>query len=177
MKKPLFNRLTATFLSIVLLQIIFIIQKKDTHNKSEFIVFQSKKNTIISERVGDLVSIQSNDSILETIDDNLLIQSYLVGNFCKIKSKKSIENLIYFNSHKIMIIDSSGIYSTKIKPDILIIVQSPKINFQRLLTIYKPKEVVVDGSNYKSYVKLWEATCRKEKIPFHYTNEKGFYKI
>ncbi len=177
MKKPLFNRLTATFLSIVLLQIIFIIQKKDTHNKSEFIVFQSKKNTIITERVGDLVSIQSHDSILETIDDNLLIQSYLVGNFCKIKSKKSIENLIYFNSNKIMIIDSSGIYSTKIKPDILIIVQSPKINFQRLLTIYKPKEVVVDGSNYKSYVKLWEATCRKEKIPFHYTNEKGFYKI
>lgn len=176
-KKPLFNRLIVAFLSIVLLQIILIFQKKDTHNKSEFIVFHCKKNTIITERVGDLVSIQSNDSILETIDDNLLIQSYLIGNFCKIKSKKSIENLIYFNSHKIMIIDSSGLYSKTLKPDILIIVQSPKINFQRLLTIYKPKKVVVDGSNYKSYVKFWEATCKKEKIPFHYTNEKGFYKI
>jgi competence protein ComEC len=37
--------------------------------------------------------------------------------------------------------------------------------------------VVVDGSNFKTYIKIWEATCKKEKIPFHNTNEKGFYKI
>ena len=76
-----------------------------------------------------------------------------------------------------LIIDSSCIYRKEIHPDILVIIQSPKLNMERLLKTYKPKEIVVDGSNFKSYVKLWEATCRKEKIPFHNTNEKGFYKI
>ena len=43
--------------------------------------------------------------------------------------------------------------------------------------LYKPKEIIVDGSNFKSCVRLWEASCRKQKIPFHYTNEKGFYRF
>jgi hypothetical protein len=65
----------------------------------------------------------------------------------------------------------------EIHPDILVIIQSPKLNMQRLIKTYNPKEIVVDGSNFKSYIRIWEETCRKEKIPFHYTNEKGFYKI
>ncbi|MBP8157082.1 MAG: hypothetical protein KAX93_01775, partial [Flavobacterium sp.] len=60
---------------------------------------------------------------------------------------------------------------------LLIITNSPKLNMERLLKVYKPQQVIADASNYKSYVRLWEATCQKEKIPFHYTNEKGFYKI
>jgi competence protein ComEC len=63
------------------------------------------------------------------------------------------------------------------QPDILIITQSPKLNFERLLQILKPKQVIFDGSNFKTYSKRWEATCKKQKIPFHNTNEKGFYKF
>ena len=84
---------------------------------------------------------------------------------------------MYFKHQKIVVIDSSCIYQKEIHPDILVIIQSPKLNMQRLIKTYKPKEIVVDGSNFKSYIRIWEATCRKEKIPFHYTNEKGFYKI
>ena len=46
-----------------------------------------------------------------------------------------------------------------------------------LLQTYQPKGIVADASNYKSYKKLWKATCEKEKIPFHDTSEKGFYKL
>ena len=84
---------------------------------------------------------------------------------------------MYFKHQKIVVIDSLCIYQKEIHPDILVIIQSPKLNMQRLIKTYKPKEIVVDGSNFKSYIRIWEATCRKEKIPFHYTNEKGFYKI
>ena len=48
---------------------------------------------------------------------------------------------------------------------------------EKALQIIKPKLVVADGSNYKYYCKLWKATCKKQKIPFHNTNEKGFYKL
>jgi competence protein ComEC len=176
-KKKEFKTLFLTLISIVLLQCIFIYSIFKTENAHELIVFNATKHSIITERKNDLVTVFSNDSILETIDNNLAIQSYLVGNFCKIKAKKNIVNLLYFKNKKILIIDSSSIFSEKIKPDILIITNSPKLNLKRLLSKWKPEQVVVDGSNYKSYSSLWEATCRKEKIPFHNTNEKGFYKL
>lgn len=176
-KKPEFKRLVLAFASIILLQGIFIYQKQQTLNESELIVFQVRKNTIITERLGNEITIYSNDSILKNSDENLLIQSYLIGNFCKIKEKKPLTNLMYFKNQKVLIIDSLCTYSEKIKPDVLVIIQSPKLNIKRLLQTYRPKQIVVDGSNFKSYAKLWEATCRKEKIPFHYTNEKGFYKM
>jgi competence protein ComEC len=41
----------------------------------------------------------------------------------------------------------------------------------------KPKMVVADGSNFRTIQKLWKATCLKQKIPFHATGEKGFYRL
>ena len=175
--KPEFKRLILVFISIIIVQSIFIFQKNETLNKAELIVFNCKKNTIITERIGDEITVFSNDSILENLNNNLLIQSYLVGNFCQTSVKKSLKNMLYFKNKKVLIIDSSCVYKKGINPDIIVIIQSPKLNIQRLLKVYKPEEIVVDGSNYKSYVRIWEATCRKEKIPFHNTNEKGFYKI
>ncbi|MGC4040439.1 MAG: ComEC/Rec2 family competence protein [Flavobacterium sp.] len=177
MEKPVFKRLVFALASILILQGIFIYQKKETLRQSELVVFNSRKSTIITERLGNRITVYSNDSILKNLDDNLLVQSYAVGNFCQIKTKKRLQNLLYFKSQKVLVIDSSCIYSEKVKPDILVIIQSPKLNIKRLLRTFRPKQVVVDGSNYKSYIRLWEATCRKEKIPFHNTNEKGFYKI
>lgn len=176
-KMPNFKRLLIAFMSVISLQIVFVYQKQETLKKEELIVFHIAKNTIITERIGSAVSIYSTDSILQNSTDNSLIQAYLVENFCHIKSKKPLQNLMYFKNKKVLVIDSSCVYSKGLNPDILILIQSPKLNIERLLKTYKPKQIIVDGSNFKSYVRLWETTCRKEKIPFHYTNEKGFYKI
>ena len=64
-----------------------------------------------------------------------------------------------------------------IKPDILLLTQSPKINLDRLFQYVQPKMVVADASNYKKVQKYWKATCNKQKIPFHATSEKGFYTL
>ena len=164
-------------LSILFCQAMWLKNDYSSKIQNEHFVFNIKKNTIITERIGNQVTIYSSDSMLKNIENNIAIKSYLIGNSCKIKEKKRLKNLAYFNNKKIYLLDSSSVYSTKIKPDILINTQSPKVNLERLLKVIKPKEVVFDGSNFKSYVKLWEATCRKEKIPFHNTNEKGYYKF
>jgi competence protein ComEC len=100
-----------------------------------------------------------------------------MGNFSNLKSKKSLQNLIYYNGNKILIVDSLGVYPKDIRPDIALFTQSPKINFERFLQTIKPKLVVADASNYRTIQKLWKATCLKAKIPFHATTEKGFYRI
>ena len=100
-----------------------------------------------------------------------------MGNFSHLASKKKLGNLLYFKNKKILIVDSLGVYPTSIRPDIVVFTQSPKINFERFLQTTKPKMIVADASNYRTYQKLWKATCLKEKIPFHATGEKGFYRL
>ena len=176
-KKPNFKRLVIVLLSIITLQSLYIVTRFKTQNTEEFIVFNSRKSNLITQRTNKNVTVYSNDSVLTSLENNTTIQAYLVGNFCQVKEKRRLQNLYYFKNKRILLIDSSAIYSAKIKPDILIIINSPKLNMERLLENCKPQQIIADASNYKSYVKLWESTCDKAKIPFHYTNEKGFYKI
>ena len=105
------------------------------------------------------------------------MNAYVVANFCKLKSTQSPRNFFYFKDKKIMVIDSSGVYLENVQPDIVLLINSPKINLDRFLLAIKPQQIVADGSNFTTYRKLWEATCRKQKIPFHDTTEKGFYKF
>lgn len=176
-KKPTFKKLVFSMIAIIGLQLVTIYAKYNSQKNSEFIVFSKKKTTIITERNGNKVTLYSNDSILKTTNDNLALKSYLVANYCELKEKKELSNLYFFKNKKIFLMDSTACYSKEIKPDVLIITQSPKLNLERLFQWWKPKQVVADASNFKSYVKIWEATCRKEKIPFHDTSEKGFYRL
>ncbi len=78
----------------------------------------------------------------------------------------------------LLVVDSLGLYEFKtIKPNYILLSNSPKINLDRLLNIYQNAVIIADASNYRSYVERWKLTCLKLKIPFHNTYEKGFYKI
>ena len=174
-KNKTYRNLLAAIASVVLLQSAFIYNKIVSESSSEGIVFNVRKNNLITERKGQNVTVYANDSIIKNLDANLGVQSYLMGNFSKITNTYPMQNLMYINSKKILVIDSVAVFSKNIQPDILLITNSPKLNLDRVLQTITPKIVVVDGSNFKSYSQLWEATCRKRKIPFHNTHEKGFY--
>jgi competence protein ComEC len=164
-------------MAIILLQLFAFEVKYSSQSENEFIVFSKQKKTIITERHGDKVTLYSNDSILKNASEDLALKSYLVVNFCKIQHKKPLSNVLYFKNKKILIVDSAAVYLQDEKPDILLLTHSPKLNLERLFISWKPEQVVVDGTNFKTYSKVWKATCRKEKIPFHDTAEKGFFKL
>lgn len=176
-KKPSFNKLAIVLISIIVLQISCIKNLSEVENQQEWVVFNSKKNTLITERNGGKVTLYANDSILKASQKNNLLTAYLVGNFSTLEVKERVQNTAFFNGKKIIILDSLGIYPKNIKPDILLLTQSPKINLNRLFETVQPKMVVADASNYKTMQKYWKATCSKQKIPFHATSEKGFYKL
>ena len=176
-KKPAFNKLALVLIAIISLQICCLSIQWKTQNEQELIVFNVKKNTIITERNGRKMTVYATDSILKTILKNNTITSYRIGSLSVIETKKKLQNFFYFNGKKIFIVDSSGIYQKNINPDVIILTHSTKINLDRLLLSTKPKIVVADASNYKSIQKLWKSSCEKKKIPFHATVEKGFYKL
>lgn len=172
-KKPSYNKMIAVLASVIVLQITYFGTIWSIQNRKELIVFNVKKSTLIGERIGKNVTLFSKDSVQK----NNMIKSYLVANFSTVKTQKAIQNLTYFNNKKILILDSLGVYSDNIKPNILVITHSPKLNLDRLFQKFRPELVVADASNYKTYMKIWKATCEKQKIPFHATGEKGFYRL
>jgi competence protein ComEC len=154
-----------------------LVTRWEIQNQNEWIVFNSWKNTLITERNGDKVTVYGSDSIRDKIASNTTLKSYLIANNSKVTEINKIQNLYYFNDKKIMVIDSFGIYSKEINPDIIILRQSPKINLERLIEINRPKLIVADASNFKTTILLWKSICIKKKIPFHATAEKGYYSL
>jgi len=176
-KKPSYNRLVLAFISIIIFQITYFQTHLTIQNQSELVIFNSKKSSLIAERKGENITLYANDSILRTAYKNRTIASYSMGNFSSLKTKNRLRNLIYFNGNKILVMDSIGVYPKDIHPDIVVFTQSPKINFERFLQTTKPKMVVADASNFRTIQNHWKATCLKQKIPFHATGEKGFYRL
>lgn len=176
-KKPSFNRLALALVTIVVFQIAYFKIHWTVRNQNELVIFNSKNNTLIVERNGSSITLYACDSILKIANKNQAFMYYAMGNFSSLKTKKKIQNLLYFNGNKILILDSLGVYPLNSHPDIVLFTQSPKINFERFLQTTKPKIVVADASNFRTLQKLWKATCLKQKIPFHATGEKGFYKV
>lgn len=175
LKKPNFNKLVLVLIAIISIQISYLSAHYTTQNQQEWVVFNSKKTTLIVERNGENVTIFANDSILKTAQNNKPLSSYLVANFSALKTKVKLQNLAFYKNNKILILDSLAVYPKNITPDIIVLTQSPKINLDRLLQTIKPKIIVADGSNYKTIQKFWMTTCNKQKIPLYSTSEKGFY--
>lgn len=172
--KKTYKNTTAVLLSILLFQVLYGYTKWDSQNAEELIVFNNRNNTLITIKDAHLITIMSTDSLA---GDNLKIKAYKKEAFNCETNILPARNILWHKSDRILILDSLGLYNSKIKPSILILTQSPKVNLERLLTELKPKQVIADATNYKSYIARWKATCSKQKIPFHATTEKGFYRL
>ena len=175
LEKRSFHRLLFFLLSILLIQTTYLWTQWRVNNQQEWVVFNLKKTTMITKRMGKDVTVYANDSLQKNGSKNKPLNAYLVGNFSRLAAAKKMKNTFYFKGKRILIIDSSGVYPMQHHPDIIVLTRSPHINLDRIIQISRPKEIIADASNYKSIQKLWETTCIKAKIPFHSTDEKGFY--
>ncbi|EIA09640.1 ComEC/Rec2 family competence protein [Flavobacterium frigoris] len=176
-KKPSYPKLIIVLIAVTTIQVSYVMTHHDIKNENEWVVFNLKKNTMITTRNGENVVLYSNDSILKTAKSNSVLKSYLIANFSTIKSEEKIKNTAFFKDNKILILDSLGTYPKDIKPDIILITQSPRINIDRMLHLLKPRIVVADASNFKTLQKHWKSSCEKQKIPFHAVAEKGYFKL
>ncbi|MHA3789774.1 ComEC/Rec2 family competence protein [Flavobacterium hauense] len=172
--KKSYKRTMALLCAILIFQCAYYITDRQHKNNEELVIFNNRKNTVIAIKNHEQLTLISDDSLIR---NTATIRAYAREGFNTTLITQPLHNMIWYNEKKIFIIDKDAAYSTNIKPDILILTQSPKINLERIVHEIQPKEIVADATNYKRSIKLWEATCRKEKIPFHATAEKGSYTI
>jgi competence protein ComEC len=173
-EKKVFYRFVLGLISLIFIQSIFIFEKYKLQSTNEFIIFNKSKSTIIGIKTGGNLSV----GIIDSLNQNEApLKSYLVGTgIGAMHHSIKIKNLYKFKNETILVIDSLGIYDFKtVKPSIVLLQHSPKINLERLLKKLQPKLLIADGSNYKSFVAKWEQTCLKNKTPFYNTMQKGAY--
>lgn len=172
-RKP--RRITYALLAIILLQGLVMLKEHQKENKNEFIVFHKTRNTIIGQRNG--TNFKINHDLDSTIigQDNAIV-SYKVNQNLKLNAVKNIPNVFAFRNQKVLVVDSLGVYNlSNFKNQIILLKQSPKINLERLIKKLAPKQIIADGSNYKSYVSDWQSIAKNLNVPFHNTSNKGAF--
>lgn len=143
-------------------------------NDSEMIIFHNRKSPLMALKNGNHLAVSGTDSTAITIP---AVYAYRKGTFNPETTFSPLRNFYYHEGKKIIVINKNNLVLPPVRADILILAQSPNINLERALQRLKPAQVIADGTNSRWDLKLWSATCKKQKIPFHATAEKGFYRI
>ncbi|AXT51533.1 ComEC family competence protein [Aquimarina sp. BL5] len=174
-KKFNLRRIVVFIVSIILLLFNLMYEKQQNNEKEELIVFHNQRNTTLGMLQNQSLTIYSKDSI-STMSKNFLLNGYLIENNSRFTANKKLNNVYSYKEKTMLVIDSIGIYNIKeLHPDVVILTNSPKIHLNRVIETLQPKQIIADGSNYRSYLDKWELTCKQKKIPFHRTDKKGAY--
>ena len=101
------------------------------------------------------------------------LKNYLRGLNKAVDTLDNLPSVFRLNTNYFVIVDSVGVYPNIIGPKV-ILRNNAKVHLSRLIKDVKPQCIIVDGSNYYSYVERWRTSCKEQKIPFYYTGDAAF---
>lgn len=165
-----YKRVMVFLAMIISFQSYILTNKYLTKQKETLVIGHITRNTALLHQTGEKITIHTNNHKASARMSN----DYAIAqNITKIEHRP-INNTFLIGCERLLLLDSSMVQLPKGKTiSTLLLTQSPKINLERLLDSVSPKLVIADGSNYRSYIERWKATCSNKKIPFHATSEKG----
>ncbi len=170
--RPNFKKAIALVTFIVGFQLWTIYTNYETARKNILFIGHQTKNTVVVHQNGHHTIAATRD----TLSVGNMLNDYSVAERTTNTTYSTVKNSYKWGNKNVLIIDSLGVYPTReTSVDYLILTQSPKLNLERVISSIQPKNIIVDGSNYTSYVNRWKETCLKQKLPFHATGEKGAY--
>ena len=170
--KKTFKNLLVLGICIVSFQ-VFVKQIPALTSKNSFVVFHKSRHSVFGLQSNQHLEIHHD---LDSINNQRMLEDYNIGAGIKTQSTDSIRCLYKIDDKLLMVVDSLGVYTVKsVKPQWVLLRQSPKINLNRLIDSLHPELIIWDGSNYRTYQERWKLTCEAKKIPFHQTSEKGAF--
>ena len=147
-----------------------LITALNTQEEAVILAHQTR-NSLLLHKHGTTLTVMAAD----TLRTQRIRTDYEVAKRIRSTKVTPLLNSYILQDKRLLILDSTGMYPNGGSPAYLLLTQSPRINLDRLLEQMQPEVVLADGSNYRSYIARWAASCRKAAIPFHYTGDKGFY--
>ena len=172
LKKPNSKKIAVVLFSLLAFQLWFMYTTYKTSKEEQLIIVHQSRNSGLLYKKGTTLHLLSN----HPKRFEKLVTRYKVVERTKKLVQDSLKNSYWVGARNLYIMDSLAIYPPKeTKITYLLLTQSPPINLERLLATIQPEVLIADGSNYERAITRWKETCRKQKLPFHYTGEKGAY--
>ena len=170
--RPNFKKAMSLCTAIIGFQLwLFTASYKTYKEEKLFLAHQTRNSVLIQQTGSQLSTFAYTDLQLERLTTDYQIAERILS-----IEHQPLKNGYQWHDKNVLVIDSLGIYpSNKDSLDYLVLTGSPKLNLDRLIDSIRPKTILADGSNYRSYVERWKVTCGKRGLPFHYTGEIGAY--
>lgn len=167
-RKPYPNRFTQSIAAAFVLQATIVASIWHHATQRDFMVLQVPKQTVIVAQQKRMACVYGNH--VSAISD-LVLQRFISATRVMTPS-----HTFWFGRKKILLL-KKGMPLPDAQPDILILSGSPKFNLDRWLEDHRPEIIVADATNFNTDAARWKSSCRKRKIPFHYTREKGLFSL
>jgi len=167
--KSLFN----LCISVFCIQLAILHHKVATESGSEFVVCHLSRDSMIILRRGRHIQAYFGKGSARA---KRVVQDF-AAQYARAETEwPEDKQLFKLRGKTIYILDPAFLPSLKaVSPDILVLRNSPRVNLERYLRDQRPEAVVADGSNYVSYLRLWERSCKSENIRFHSTYRDGAF--
>ncbi len=166
-----YRRLMLAFSAVVLLQLSYIFKASET--KEQLLIFHSSKNTFIGSQKGENLLLFQKSNFSE---EPGWLKNFRIGEDLQHIRRKPPKNAYFQNGKLLLVIDSTGIYPKNLpQAPYVLLSGSPKVNLERVIKELQPRQIIADGSNYRSYVQRWQNTGQLYEISFFSTYEKGAF--
>ena len=173
LKSFTYKKLQLVFVSVIILQLIYYHQEYKMQS-NELIIFHKSRSTMVATRMDEHLRINYSSEEKPTRDSR--IRNYKLNKKINKIAFHELENVYFFQEEVLFVVDSAAIYPIQnLTPEYILLINSPKINLDRLLSVIQPKVVIADGSNYRSLIQHWKESCQASSVSFHYTGEKGAF--
>ncbi|KAA3623890.1 MAG: ComEC family competence protein [Flavobacterium sp.] len=168
-----FKRVKVALCCILFFQFLLFLNSFQA-TSSQLTIFHKTGHSLIGIRKGKELKLLKADT-LTRFGKTYPIRAYRTAMDCEVYSEEKIPDIISYTGKIMLIVDSSAVYPYDRKVDIVVLRGNPKVHLERIIDSLQPALLVADGSNYRSYVNRWRATCKKRKLTFHFTGERGAF--
>ena len=166
-----YRRLMFALSAVVLLQLFYVFKASET--KQQLLVFHSSRQTVIGSQKGENLKLFQQKKFPE---EPVWLKNFRIGEDLQHIRNKPVKNIYFQDGKLLLVIDSTGIYPKKLPQTPYVLLSgSPKVNLERVIKELQPRQIIADGSNYRSYVQRWQNTGKLYEIPFFNTFEEGAF--
>lgn len=159
--------------SVLVCQVLSVYEKKEQLHTERWVVFQQYKESHIVHSKNGVT--RSWGKYSKQSDNNL--QMYTVATGLEVHMRDAQLSAIYqLPEYLLFVVDKHGVYDlVEAQGAVVLLSDTPRINFERLLMTVQPRMVIADGSNYPSLKEKWRETCSLYRILFWDTSVSGAY--
>lgn len=171
LSSPNFKNLAVLLIAVIICSGYVFFEVWTSHDQEKVWLLHQTKNSVVLHQQGKRLNVLTRNPD----KTKRLVRDYTIAQRIKSIRLDTLQNNYQAGGERLLILDGTGVYTRIKMPRYVLLTQSPKIHLERFIDSVRPKMILADGSNYKGTIRKWRQTCKKRKLPFHYTGEKGAY--